>query len=386
MSISQPHQPQEHGATAHGTDRAAQDPGRAYLDADLAWGHHLLLVGADIEPDDIEALALSRFAGASRRDDHTIDLLPGAWLTGPWALDQHTRTALGLPEEAIEAYLARAPVLRSAPVPTELLGLGGLLDVFPDGQPEGVEAEVVDFLAAIARRLGGALRAGGTGLLLVPDPAEHVDLIVYSAIWLEPQALEVALAEALPGLRVLDDAGSAPLPLRPPAPEGMSAREHQERAERHARADAFDAEALAAEPVHESYGAVFRFPDDGVVSVQVEACEDVPTVLLRTDWAEGGLLSYALRWYPVAGDDSHDEGAAPAGTALMTTPDQARAVIEDGAAALLTAVGGVVTDDDGFIVDLDLAADAGGSPDTAPGGGDLDPDPPNRDSAPGLGT
>src|SRR5699024_9240218 len=130
---------------------------RAYLDADLAWGHHLLLVGADIEPDDIEALALSRFAGASRRDDHTIDLLPGAWLTGPWALDQHTRTALGLPEEAIEAYLARAPVLRSAPVPTELLGLGGLLDVFPDGQPEGVEAEVVDFLAAVARRLGGAL-------------------------------------------------------------------------------------------------------------------------------------------------------------------------------------------------------------------------------------
>ena len=79
MSISQPMQPQEHGATAHGTDRAAGDTARPFLDPELAWGHHLLVVGVDTDPDDVEALALSRFAGASRRDEDTIDLLPGAW-------------------------------------------------------------------------------------------------------------------------------------------------------------------------------------------------------------------------------------------------------------------------------------------------------------------
>ena len=369
MSISQPMQPQEHGATAHGTDRAAGDTARPFLDPELAWGHHLLVVGVDTDPDDVEALALSRFAGASRRDEDTIDLLPGAWITGPWSLDDHSRSALGLPEEAAGAYLARAPVLRSAPVPPELLGLGGLLDAFPDGQPEGIEAEVVEFLFAVARRLGGALRAGGSGSLLVPDPAAHVDLIVYSNVWLEPAALEVVLAEPLPELQVLDDAGSTPLPLRPAAPEGLTAEEQRERAERHARADAYDAEALAAEQIHESYGAIFRFPDDGIVSVQVEASGDVPTVLLGTEWDRDGLLSYALRWYPVADGDASlpAEGADPVAAPAVTTPDQARAVIEDGAAALLAAVGGVITDDDGFLVELGHTEnDTGDGPDTPP--------------------
>lgn len=337
--------PRQHGATAHGTDRAAQDPARAHLDPDLAWGHHLLLVGPGIDPGDVEALALSRFPGASRRDEDTIDLIPGAWLTGPWLLDDDSRAALGLPEEAQEAYLARAPVLRAGPVPQELRGLGGLLDAFAEGTPEGDEADVVEFLFAVARRLGGALRAGGSGMVLVPDPAPFVDLIVHSAVWLEPEALQVVLGEVLPGLELLTSTGLAPLPMPPPTPEELSEAERAERSELHARADAFDAAALAAQQVHESYGALWHFGDDGVISVQVEATDVVPPVLLGVDWAGQGLLSYYLRWYPAAVEVGEEEPAVP---------EQVRTLIEDSAAALLIAVGGVVADDDGFLVDLGL--------------------------------
>lgn len=340
MSFSAP-QPQHHGAAAHGTDRAAGDPATAgHLDADLAWGHHLLVVGEGVEPEDVEALALSRFPGASRRDERTIDLAAAAWLTGPWQLDDATRTALGLPQEARGAYLARAPVLRGGPVPEELRGLGGLLDAFAEGPPEGAEAEVVEFLFAAARRLGGALRAGGTGVVLVPDPAQFVDLLVHSPIWLEPEGLRVVLAPVLPGLQIQDPPGRAPLPMPPPPPEGLTESERAERAQWHARADAFDARALAAEQVQESYGAIWRSADDGVISVQVEAVEETPTVLLGLDWSAAGLLTYHLRWYPGETDES---------------TEMARSVIEDCAAALLAAVGGAVADDDGFLVDVPAA-------------------------------
>ena len=330
---------------------------RAHLDPDLAWGHHLLIVGPEVHPDDVEALALSRFAGASRRDSQTIDLLPGAWLTGPWALDDHAREGLGLPEEAGEAYLARSPVQRADPVPEELLGLGGLLDAFAEGTPEGTEAEVVEFMLAAARRLGGGLRAGGSGRLLIPDPAEHADLLVHAPVWLEPDALKVVLSELLPGLQVLPDPGPAPLPLRPPAPEGLSKEEEQERAELHARADEIDSAALAGEQIHEGYGAIWRFPDDGVISIQVEPLEHIPTVLLGADWAQGGLLTYAVRWYPT------DHGAAMLQLESEPLPpatpsEDARALIEDCAAAIQIAAGGVVADDDGFLVDLGVGPEA----------------------------
>lgn len=371
--------------------RPADDaPSLAFLDPELAWGHHLLVVAADVDPDDVEALALSRFAGASRRDEHTIDLLPGAWLTGPWALDERARTALGLPEAATEAYLARAPVQRGQAVPEELLGLGGLLDVFAEGTPEGTEAEVVEFLLAAARRLGGALRAGGSGRLLMPDPGEHIDLLVHAPVWLEPEALEVVLADLLPGLQVLPDPGPAPLPLRPPAPEGLTPQEERDRAERHARADEVDAAALSSEQIHEGYGAIWRYPDDGVISIQVEPLEHIPTVLLGLDWAEEGLLTYAVRWYPADDAAAMLEPESQSQPLPPPTPsDEARALIEDCAAALHEAVGGVIADDDGFLVDLGAewpeeaaAMPEQGQPSTAHGPDDGQDDGPDEDSAP----
>lgn len=313
------------------------------LDAELAWGHHLLVLSAEIESDDVEALALSRFPGASRRDGHTIDLLPGAWLTGPWRLDQASRNRLGLPAEADQAYLARAPVQRSGPVPEELRGIGGLLDAFAEGPPEATEGDVVAFLFAAARRLGGGLRVGGSGVLVLPDPAEIPDLLVHAPVWLDPDALLVVLRPVLSDLRLIMDAGPAPLP------RGAGSADDPERLRLHARADAFDAEALAQQEVREAYGAISRFPDDGVISVSVEAQHEPPLTVAGLAWSARGVLTYALRWYPAA--DAPQPGGEPS-AAYTQQREQARALIEDGAAALLAAVGGQVADDDGFVVEL----------------------------------
>ncbi|HLS12893.1 MAG TPA: hypothetical protein VK095_00110 [Beutenbergiaceae bacterium] len=313
------------------------------LDAELAWGHHLLVVSAQVEADDVEALALSRFPGASRRDAHTIDLLPGAWLTGPWRLDDGARTRLGLPEEADGAYLARAPVQRSGPVPEELRGLGGMLDAFPEGPPERTEAEVVTFLLAAARRLGAGLRAGGSGVLVLPDPAEIPDLLVHAPVWLDPDALLVVLRPVLPDVRLIMEAGPAPLP------RAAGTTDDPERLRLHAEADAFDAAALAGEEVREAYGAISRFPDDGVISVSVEAQDPAPLTLAGTDWARDGVLTYALRWYPA--EDAPRPQEKPS-AAYLSQREQARDLIERGATSLLSAVGGSIADDDGFLVEL----------------------------------
>lgn len=97
-----------------------------------------------------------------------------------------------------------------------------------------------------------------------------------------------------------------------------------------------------------------RFPDDGVISVSVEAEPQAPLVLTGFDWAEAGVLTYALRWYPVHEDAAAgDSGQAGRDTAdYLTQRDQARVLIERCALALLKAVGGQVADDDGFLVAL----------------------------------
>lgn len=332
---------------------------RGTLDSDLVWGHHLLVVGDGVAPQDLEALTLSRFPGASRRDEHTLDLLPGAWLTGPWTIDDTARERLGLPAEASTAYLARSPVDRAGPVPEELRGIGGLLDAFADGTPEGIEGEVVQFLHAVARRLGGGLRVGGSGSLVVPDPDQLVDLIVYSPIWLEPDALQVVLEPVLAGIDVLPRVPQVVLPQAPEPDGELSSDRHREL---HSRAEAFDAAALTAPTVLEGYGALWRFPDDGVISVHVEEVDVVPLALREVGWADRGLLSYAVRWYPAEDDDpggpdergergdsgEPDEPDEPE----PTTPGQARATVEAAAAALHAAAGGSIADDDGFLVEL----------------------------------
>lgn len=325
------------------------------LDAGLAFAHHLLVLAEDVYAEDVEALAASRFEGAARRGPRLLALTGDAVLTGPWAVDDAARAALALPAEAALAYLLRAPVLRGAPPSDAAITQDARARAFADGMPFGVEGDAVDFLVAAARRLGGAVRIAGSGQVVVPDPDSDVDLWVYAPVWLDPQALLAVVGPALPGLTLAmdlaEDPAVADVPPPPPVP-GFEPLDEGERAWLHAEARAFDEAALAAPAVLDAYGAAAGFPG-GVIEVSVEGEEAVPLALRGLEWTEGGVVAYALRWWPAGDGALADPPTAEARRARA----QARALIEVAARALLAAAGGEVADESGFLIDPETIAE-----------------------------
>lgn len=324
----------------------------------LPVGQHLLLVPADVDPEELEALAVSRSAEAGWRADGRLQLCAGAWLTGPHPVAPDVRRALDLPAHAATAYVLDAPRQRSGPLPPALRGIDDYLDAFPDGAPDGVEAEALSHLRAMARRVGGAVRLGGTGAVLLGDPASAVDLTVLSDVWLAPEACIAVLRPVMAQVR-----SQLEIELEPPeggdrlAVDGdgpraaaVAAMDAGERAWLHAEADAFDAAALADEPVFTDYALLHDGDGVDLVEVAVVGTDAVPVVLRGVDWAGDGVVRYEIRWRPTDPE-----------TALVRRPPlaarrrrQVVAVrIEAAALALHRAVGGEICDDDGFLVDPD---------------------------------
>lgn len=326
------------------------------LDRALAEPRHLLVLSADVGPEEVEALAVSHFDDAGWLGPAALRLTGEAQLTGPWRIDDDVRSALDLPAWATAAMLVRCPVQRSAPVPPELRGLGGLLDGFPDGEPVGLESLVLTHLLAQARRLAGALRVAGTGTVIVPDPASAVDLTLHTTVWLEPDACARVLAPVLEGLELPVPQEPAPgvdgrtdPPASPLRDRAAAALDEGERAWLHAEADALDAAVLAQPQVAEGYAHVAPVPG-GILEIGVAGNEHTPRVLRAEPWARGGVISYEVRWRP--DDPALALGPRPP-LGLRRRREQVRTLVERVAVALHAAVGGQVVDDDDFLVAVD---------------------------------
>ncbi|MEE6281780.1 hypothetical protein [Georgenia sp. MJ170] len=345
------------------------------LDRTLAEPRHLLVLPGAVTLDEVEALAASHFDDAGWTGPSSLRVTGAAQLTGPWQLDDALRTALDLPRWAVLAMLLRCPIERSGPVPRELLGLGGLLDAFPDGEPVGLEGRVLRHLLAQARRLGGAVRLAGTGTVLVPDPATAVDLTVHSTVWLDPDACAQVLAPQLPTLRLPHDeapldgatqpagaeASVGPAAHRPPP----GALDENERAWLHAEADALDRAVLAQPQVLDGYALVGAPRRDGALAagdsadgdlIEIGVSGDVPPepALRAMPWARNGVVTYEVRWRPADPESALGPRPPLAGRRRRTA---ARLLVERLTALLHGAVGGEVVDDDGFLVAVGSLAD-----------------------------
>lgn len=333
---------------------------RAPLSLALARGHHLLVLPEGVARDDVLALAATRFDDAAILDATTARLTEGVTLSGPWSVAAGTRDDLGLPWWAHAAYQLRSPVRRAAPAPPELRGLGGLVDAFPEGEPIGIEGEAVAHLHAQARRLGGALRVAGSGAVLIPEPA--VDLVLYSPLWLEPDAAARVVVPVLPGLGEADRTPSyQEIAAALMQAEGhrdrraaVAAIDHERRRLLHATADAVDEVSRDAEP--DAYGFSAELAGGGMVELRVGG-EITPSALRAVPWARGGVVSYEVRWHrPAPGAEAAVRPQGPHGTVPgpVSAPDArgvATVLVEGITAALHDAVGGDVCDDDGFLVD-----------------------------------
>lgn len=341
--------------------------------------HHLLALPAGVEADELEVLALSRFPratwGEAEEPPTRTGILPAVTaalglrvvpervatpralrlarlsaLVGPYTWESGR---LGLPREAVTAWLVRAPRERGA-APWSSGDRDGLGRAFPDGLPVREEDRVVTWAVAAARRLGGWLRTAH-GVLLAPDPGASVDLTVLAGHWLEPDQVLAVVRRVLPRAVLSEQAAAlgAPHTVDPdPAVAAILARhgvrDDAERARLHAESTAFDA-AMTGVAVH-GFGLVCDLGRDGLVSVDVAEAEQVPTTVAGVPWAEHGVVEFRVHWEPL---DLEQREAEVPDEAHLHSRARTAPLVDAVAWRLHEVLGGEIADEAGFLVDPD---------------------------------
>lgn len=331
---------------------------------------HLLGLPADVVVDEVETLALSRFAGA-RWDvapEGTEPLVPPARTAAPGApgvlrtsrhttiTGPYTGPGSGLPPGTTLVFDVVCPRERGdVPYP----GGGdrdGVGRAFPGGLPVREEERVVAFLVAAARRLGGSVRTdvgnpAAPGVVLTPDPGVAVDMTLYSDVWLDPNAALSLVARLNPRTRLATEGksyegppkGIAELPLYPGEKMDPALRRAI-----HAAADDVDIKALTTGAVLDGYGLIVDLGMDGLVAVEVGGEEALPLLLRGLPWTADGAVSYRVRWEPRDLVESQQEQPS---LDHQVARKRAAEVVAQVARTLHDAVGGEIADEAEFLVD-----------------------------------
>ncbi|GAB3589643.1 hypothetical protein GCM10027446_02580 [Angustibacter peucedani] len=345
-----------------GRRRANDEP---TLDELRRW--HLLLVPPEVGVERVDALVRCRYPDARLVDNRRARLGRQSAISGPHLLEPDELDHVRVPTGWSVAY---ALEVDAEPDPAAFDDIGDpvlrawWMRAFPQGKPFREEGDAVDLALALARRLGGALRAAGSNVVMQPDHGRVVDLTVWSGYWLEPDRLLDLLAPVLPGATV--DLGvrgrhAAPAPRDPsdtdwdmdPLDPRAVDLEHALGDVDHELidevADEHDARALGGGVVLDGY-ALTALGNLLVEVIQEDAVpgwvrERVGHQLL----ADGNpVVTYAVRWLPhePALLESEDP---PYGFRLER--DRVRPRMQAAALALAEATAGVVSDAVGFEVD-----------------------------------
>jgi hypothetical protein len=330
---------------------------------ELLHGSHLLLLSAErVSPELVATLVRARV------DDADLDMTGRARVgrqsavVGPMDLTDDDALALGVPDGLRIAYLLEAPMERDPdgfdafvdPVQTALW-----MRAFPGGPPFREEGDLVTLGLDLARRLGGAVRVAGPGVIMRPDPTRDVELTVWSPYWVESDDLVALVASALPGARVdLGRPHEAP-PVRPDVPWDVSPLDPMgEQLERALTpellerledvAEATDAWAAQEMDLADGYAVVGH--GGIVIGVQVET--GVPRWVLRQladlpDVPSDRLVTYDIRWWPEDDGQLHLESPSAAHRIARAIVGE---TIRSVARVTSEAVYGVVVDASGFHV------------------------------------
>ena len=334
-----------------------------------ASAQHVLVLPEDVDIEEIEALALSRFPSA-RWDTADADLRASARgrgergyapvrvlrlsrhsrLVGPYALELADATRLGVNVSASTAFVVESPPDRGErPYPGG--DREGINRAFPDGLPVRDEERVVRWLVAVARRVGGSVRIAPSGVVLTPDVHAEIDLTVYTDVWLEPQAALEVMRRVAPGAQLAMD----PVPWAGPPPgigetgapgtTGLSAalRKHL-----HAEADAFDVAALSAPDELNGYGVQKDLGVDGALLLEVAGEDALPFVLRSLPWAQDGAVTYRVHWEPPEFEELERERPS---FAHRVARDRVENLVGALTREVHRAVGGEVIDSAEFLVD-----------------------------------
>lgn len=324
--------------------------------------HHLLLVPSTVGAEEVGDLLASRVPSGSLAQDGEVRFGRHSRLHGPFQLSMEEAVDAQVPMPWTLAYALDAPVEREDPPPPGLDDRDGLGHAFPGGLPWREEGRALRLLIGMARRLHGAVRVQG-GMLLHPDPERAIDIVVHSPNWLDPGVVHGIVLRVLPeaelavdgadwdgpdeqaysGERIAGDTGHDPL-----STADLEAL--------HTAADQRDMQVLGGEDTIDAYAVVGevgrRGPDgrglDGAVEVLVHVTEPGEPSVAGQEWAAYPFVSYEVRWScPVPEErDRRNPDAA-----YLAARERVRPVVNEVARALVEAVGGVVTDEDGFRLD-----------------------------------
>lgn len=337
--------------------------------ADL-YVRHLLAVEEDVDPAEVEALAMSRFPATRWEEAPEVArtkggdrLVPGTLRTsrhttisGPYAPESTDGSSLGFEGPVGMVYEVLCPRERGA-APYSGGDRDGLGRVYSEAYPIREEARVATWLVAVARRLCGAVRfdlgPDAEPRFVVPDPAVSVDLTVFSDVWLSPDAALAVCVAADAGSRL----ASTGTPWQGPPPtagtvpvESDGPLTPAQLAALHARAEDVDVAALSGPQTLSAYGVEVDLGDGGLVSVEVSGVEQLPLVLRGLEWAVDGAIAYQVRWTP---DDLVDWQRELPSFEHRVARTRAVGVVTALARAVYGAVGGEVVDQDEFLVEPD---------------------------------
>lgn len=330
-------------------------------------GWHLLLLPHHVTAAQVDALVRCRYPDARLADTHRARLGRQSAISGPHRLGAAELDAVHVPPTWPVVY---ALEVGQEPDPAAFDDIADpvlrawWMRAFPLGKPFREEGDGIDLALALARRLGGALRAAGSNVVLQPDHARLLDLTVWSGYWLEPDRLWTLLDPVLPGARV-DRGGrawarppvsparrSTPWSVDPLDPFGVDL-EHALGEDDHelirAVSDETDTAALAVVDVVDG----FSLTADGDLVVEVTQEDAVPAWVrarvghqLRADGDP--VVSYVVRWQPE--DLMALESEAPP-YMFRRQRDRVRLRLQAATLAIAEATAGVVSDAAGFEVD-----------------------------------
>ncbi|KQY22106.1 hypothetical protein ASD16_15825 [Cellulomonas sp. Root485] len=359
---------------------------------------HILALPPDVAEDEVEVLAVSRFANArweERPQDtlqprgiigpmtaalgiravgsatiptRTLRLARLSTLNGPFRMETGDAVSLGLPTTATLAYVLVCPRERGEkPYPGG--DRDGLKRAFPHGMPIREEERVLQWMVAAARRLGGSVRTGENGIVLTPDVDSAIDLTVLSDSWLEPAEALAVVQSVLPRARLSEatstwtgpaagvgrDAGGRPGWVAEAGGRGLSAAlerygvdDEAERQRLMDEASAYDELMLAVPPVPEAYGVLVDLGHDGTLSVEAGVETALPPLMRDLPWTRDGVVAYRVHWEPPFIEELEAERPS---FEHRVARSRAAPLVQAVARVVHAAIGGEIADEADFLVD-----------------------------------
>jgi hypothetical protein len=324
---------------------------------------HLVLVPTDTDPELVDRMVRYRSQHARLLETGTGWLARSSTITGPYALSGPDAAALHVPAHWQLAYAVHTPLERD-PRAFEDIGDPQLrawwMRAFPTGKPFREEGDAVDLAIALARHLGGAFRPARGTFTFVPDPHRGATLTVWSTLPLGPDAMLLVVQPELPGARLQGAeqpdwrvrqraADTTPWTLDLDDPATLDVAEaltDERRAEVEQQSQQHDAYALAHDEGLDGYAITGR--DDVLLEAMAEDAVP-PWVEQRLGATASDLVvAFSVRWVPANLTLLEAEELSPI---LRRERQHARLRVRAVARAVVEAVGGVITDDEGFEVD-----------------------------------